>query len=101
MRLLALLVILVGAGCQGCPGPAPVVNPSGAAGAPAPAPAFPATCAGVCALGTSLHCDFALPTPEGVPCVTFCQDYQDAKIAPWDLNCRAGKTTCSAIDTCP
>ncbi|HVZ89616.1 MAG TPA: hypothetical protein VHG72_21825 [Polyangia bacterium] len=97
--LLFGLVVLL-ASCEGCWHPAPTpVTPNKDASATADG-SYTATCQGVCALGASLGCAFAAPTPAGASCVDVCLNFQAANITPWSLACRAAATSCAAIDAC-
>lgn len=92
MRLIGLIVFVAVAGCHPTP---PPVRPDASDAATAAG-----TCAGVCQNGRRLHCDFALPTMDGVPCEDVCSNLQGSGIAAWNLACRSRATSCAAIDAC-
>lgn len=103
-RLVLAVAMLALAGCSGCHHNPPLHTsyPSWDGGpidyAP---PDGPATCLDVCRNGQHLSCTWAAPTDGGAPCVEVCAHNESVGIARWDLDCRAHKTTCAAIDTCP
>lgn len=104
---VALMIAIVSAmavGCSGCnhnpPPQAAYPGWDGAAADYSP-PDGPASCLDVCRNGQHLGCTWAAPTPAAASCVDVCANNQSAGIAPWDLDCRAKKTSCAAIDTCP
>lgn len=83
--------------CKGSTQQPPQVVPTDAG--PYSPPDGPATCLDVCRNGQAHGCSWAQDTDAGATCVDVCANVQNGP-APWDLNCRARKTTCAAIDTC-
>src|SRR6185437_1176232 len=97
---IAMVVVLLGLCCQGCPKPTPVPVTPISVGDAAWDGSTPATCLDLCRRGQALGCAWANPTPAGANCVDVCVNNQNARIAPWDLNCRARATSCAAVDQC-
>jgi hypothetical protein len=76
------------------------------AGCPAPAPPPPvvppgsATCADVCRRYQQLGCLAGRPTPKGSSCEVVCLNVQASGAIRWNLDCRAGASTCAEADRC-
>lgn len=49
-------------------------------------------CVGACEQGAAIGCEWAAPSPEGIPCVDWCTRYHDlGYMRPWaDCVARAG-----------
>lgn len=97
IRVVGFLALLGLTGCPGCPPPNPTptpVTPTGTGGAPS----YASTCDGVCALGTSLGCAWAQPTPKGASCPSVCTNNQAQGFSAWDLACRSKQTSCVGVD---
>jgi hypothetical protein len=68
-----------------------------------PQPTTPATCADACAHGagrdgSGLSCDWAQPSPDGVPCEQICGEAPAA--LPWALACIVGANSCESAEQC-
>ena len=88
MKLLLAIMTVMIMECGPTPTPDPVHPPS------------PATCLEVCDNGARLGCEWSKPTAQGESCMTVCETVQSSGIVQWDLDCRAGASSCEAVDAC-